>query len=153
MVGAAAERLRSTRPSTATAFTLRLRLHYKAVRVGGVSGHGEIVLDELIIQYVPEFEGHWAQEDLFREDDGSYTEHGVMGSFLEYYQDHYEEISILELSTLCIEFEKIVSSDPNDVDLEANAICTMFLEVLVDTPSGNKIERYLGKSCKEFWNH
>ncbi len=30
-------RWRLTKPSTATAFPLRLRLHYKAARVGGVS--------------------------------------------------------------------------------------------------------------------
>lgn len=33
----ASERLMLTRPTAAIAFPLRLRLHYKAARVGGVS--------------------------------------------------------------------------------------------------------------------
>jgi hypothetical protein len=110
------------------------------------------MLDKLIIQFVPSFEEHWAREDIHRKDDGSYTEHGVMGSFLEFYYRNYESISILEISTLCIEFENIVAADPEDKDLAANAICTMFLELLVDTPPGNKIERYLGEACKKYWN-
>lgn len=110
------------------------------------------MLDRLIIQFVPSFEEHWACEDIHREDDGSFTEHGVMSSFLEFYYRNYESLSILEISTLCIELENIVAADSEDRDLAANAICTMFLELLVNTLPGNKIERYLGKVCKKYWN-
>ena len=110
------------------------------------------MLDTLLIEVVPDFEEHWRHEEIYKEDDGSFTSHGVMGSFLEFYQNNYEALSSIAISRLCIEFEKIVSSDPDDSDLVANAICTMFLELLVDTEAGNRIEPLLGKSCKEFWN-
>ncbi len=110
------------------------------------------LLKTLIINFIPGFEKHWDQDDIYREEDGSYTEHGIMSSFLEYYQHNYNTLNILELSTLCIEFEKIIAAHPNDDDPAANAICTMFLELLVDTEPGNKLELYLGKTSKEYWN-
>lgn len=111
------------------------------------------MLKNLLIGFVPEFENYWNQDIIFQEDNKSYTEHDVAGCFLEYYQVNYEKMSILILSTLCIEFEKILLSDPEDKNDSANAICTSFLEMLVDTPAGDKIERYLGVSCKEYWNY
>ncbi len=110
------------------------------------------MLDSLLTSMIPEFRNHWNQDDIHKEVDGTFTPHGIMGSFLEFYQRNFLEISNLQISTLCIEFETIVAKDPNDTDLNANAICTMFLELLVNTPAGNKIEPYLGKQCKRFWN-
>jgi hypothetical protein len=107
---------------------------------------------ETLIEIIPAFDAHWKGEDIYKEEDGSFTPHGLMGSFLEYYQYNYEKLSLRTLSSLCIEFEKVVSADPTDQDPVANAICTMFLELLVDTNPGNKIEPLLGKSCKEYWN-
>ena len=101
---------------------------------------------------IPEFKNHWDQDGIHKEPDGVFTPHGVMGSFREFYQNKFSEISTLQISTLCIELEEIVFSDPHDNDLNANAICTVFLEILVDTPAGNRIEPYLGKECKKYWN-
>ncbi|WP_415755727.1 hypothetical protein [Pseudomonas leptonychotis] len=113
---------------------------------------GDTVLDSLLIKIVPEFKRHWELDDIYKEADGTFTPHGVMGSFLEFYQGHYAEFSTLQISTLCIELEEIVSSDLNDTDHRANAICTMFLEILVDTPPGIRIEPFLGRQCTKYWN-
>lgn len=110
------------------------------------------MLNSLLIKIIPAFKNHWEQDDIYKEDDGTFTHHGVMGSFLEFYQNNFEALTTLQLSVLCIEFEEIVSSDNNDTNSNANAICTMFLEFLVDTPAGNRIEPYLGKQCKKYWN-
>lgn len=49
--------------------------------------------------------------------------------------------------------EEIVASDPNDEVAAANAICTMFLEMVIDTEFGNTLEPYLGKECKKFCSY
>jgi len=113
---------------------------------------GDSVLDLLLIKMIPEFKKHWDKDDIYKEPGGVFTPHGVMGSFREFYQSRFSEISTLKISTLCIEFEEIVSSDPCDIDLNANAICTIFLEILVDTPAGNRLEPYLGRECRKYWN-
>ncbi len=119
---------------------------------GGVSVLGEIVLDTLLIECIPSFKEHWDKEDIYKEEDGTFTPHGVMGSFLEFFQHNSQLLSRVEVAELCQFFEKTVSSDPEDNDSNSNAICTMFLELLVDTEAGNIIEPYLGQSCKEYWN-
>lgn len=110
------------------------------------------MLEQLLIELTPKFAEYWSSEDIYREDNGTFTPHDLMASFLMFYQTYYEQISTLEVSTLCIEFEKIVANDSGDNDSNANAICTNFLELLVDTEPGLKIEPYLGKTCKEFWS-
>ena len=109
------------------------------------------MLEGLLIEHVPKFYKYWSSDNLYREDKGTFTAHGLMGSFLEFYQKNYKQLSVYELSTLCIEFERIVAGDSDDKDLNANAICTISLELLVDTKAGRKIEPYLGKTCKQFW--
>lgn len=101
---------------------------------------------------IPEFRKYWEQDDIYKEDDGTFTSHGVMSSFLDFFQNNFASLTTLQISVLCVEFEEIVSSDHDDSNSSANAICTMFLELLVDTPAGNRIEPYLGKQCKKFWN-
>lgn len=107
---------------------------------------------EILIKIIPAFDKHWNSEDIYRAEGGSYNSHGVMGSFLEFYQNNFEILSSQKLNELCVELEKVVSADPADEDPVANAICTMFLELLVDTKAGDKIEPFLGKFCKEYWN-
>lgn len=107
---------------------------------------------ETLIKIIPTFADHWKNDDIYKEDDVSFTPHGLMGSFLDFYQNNHEYLNPQQLSRLCLEFEKIVSADIFDKDPVANAICTMFLELLVDTKLGEKIEPFLGKACKKFWD-
>ncbi len=110
------------------------------------------MLDSLLIKIIPGFKKHWEQDDIYKAADGGFTPHDVMGSFLDFYQHNFESLSRLQLSTLCVAFEEIVSSDTDDSNNNANAICTIFLECLVDTSAGNKLAPYLGVRCKRYWD-
>ncbi|PUA29319.1 MAG: hypothetical protein B0W54_01585 [Cellvibrio sp. 79] len=76
-----------------------------------------------------------------------------MGAFLDFYQNNYVNLNSRQLNDLCIKFEMLVSADPADKNPLANAICTAFLELLVDTKPGDKIEPFLGRACRKFWDH
>lgn len=53
----------------------------------------ELELDKLFISTIPEFRLYWDKEDIFREDDGSFTPHGVMGSFYYFFQENHQSLS------------------------------------------------------------
>src|SRR5687767_7595891 len=104
-------------------------------------------LEKLLISLFPRFEGYWDKEDIHREDDRSFTAHGLMSSFFFYYKDNFENFNQDELQKFCNEIEKIVASDPDDKLDTANAICTSFLELIVGNKEGKALEPYLGKTC------
>lgn len=104
-----------------------------------------------IINMFPEFEIHWEHEDLRKEDNGDYTAHGLMGSFTDFYRDHYLEFEPNQLKGFCDFIEDIVQSDSNDKSDVANAICTCFLENIAGDEEAQKIDPLLGKICKEYY--
>lgn len=110
-------------------------------------------LESLLISIFPGFQQYWDKEDIHREEDGTFTPHGIMSSFFFYYKENYKNFSADVLREFSNEIEKIVASDPNDTSDVANAICTSFLEMIAGEEEGKVIEPYLGKACKEFYSH
>lgn len=110
------------------------------------------MLDSLLIKIIPAFKKHWEQDDINKAAGGDFTPHSIMSSFLEFYQNNVESFSRLQISTLCVALEEIVFSDTGDSNSSANAICTIFLECLVGTSAGNKLEPFLGARCKRYWD-
>ncbi len=109
-------------------------------------------LESLLISIFPGFQQYWDKEDINREEDGTFTPHGIMSSFFFYYKENYKNFSADMLRKFGNEIEKIVASDPNDTSDVANAICTSFLEMIAGEEEGKVIEPYLGKACKEFYS-
>lgn len=110
-------------------------------------------LESMLISHFPAFQAHWKREDIDREDDGSFTAHGIMSSFTHFYRGNYANLDSGLLKKFCCAIEEVVASDPNDKSEVANAICTSFLELIAGDVEGKRLEPYLGKACKEFYSH
>ncbi|WP_226662456.1 hypothetical protein [Microbulbifer aggregans] len=98
-----------------------------------------------LVAIFPGFEESWKNEDIYREDDGSFTEHSLMACLTDFYRNHFK----LYTKSQCIAFsqlmEGIVAPDPDDSDLLANAICTCFLENIAGDKEGEFLRPFLGK--------
>ncbi len=110
-------------------------------------------LESMLISLFPAFEEHWKQEDIDKEDDGSFTAHGIMSSFTHFYRENYANLDTDVLKKFCCVIEEVVAADPNDKSEVANAICTGFLELIAGDAEGKRLDPFLGKACKEFYSH
>lgn len=110
-------------------------------------------LENMLVFFFPAFEESWKQEDIHKEDDGSFTAHGIMSSFTHFYRENYADFDTALLEKFCRTIETVVASDPNDQSDVANAICTCFLEMIAGDTEGKKLEPYLGRACKEFYSN
>src|SRR5262245_40257505 len=110
-------------------------------------------LETTLISLFPSFSESWKQEDIHREEDGSFTAHGIMSAFTHFYQKNYMSFETKLLERFCCAIEEVVASDPNDRSNVANAICTCFLEMIAGDAEAKRLEPYLGKACKEFYSH
>lgn len=105
---------------------------------------------EKLSDLFPTFAEYWEAEDIHKEEDGTYTAHGLMSSFFHFFKENHSLCDEQTLHQAAVLFEEIVESDPNDKSEVANAICTSFLELLDEQKEGRCIEKYLGKECKTF---
>jgi hypothetical protein len=105
---------------------------------------------DVLIFLFPGFESYWDDEDINREDDGSFTAHGLLSSFFFFYKAQHLNLEEKTISELATKLEEIVSADPNDESDVANAICTSFLELVDENREGKVLEKYLGKECLKF---
>jgi hypothetical protein len=110
-------------------------------------------LTSLLLSLFPGFAQYWDTEDIHRENDRSFTSHGLMSSFTHYFRSNWQHVSSESLTVFGDEIEKIVAADPNDESEVANAICTCFLENIAGAEAGTALEPYLGKECKVFYDH
>ena len=110
-----------------------------------------------VIQIVPEFASYWESPDnYFRNDDGSFSLHGVFAELTAYVRDNFSHFSDKQRHTLFEFVEKCVLLDPNPNSGVSNAACTCFLENLAgDGKLSEAIAPYLGVRSKEYfdeWN-
>ena len=98
----------------------------------------------------PEFDTYWIEEDIFKEEDETYTVHGLMSSFFFFYKEGHSTFNNVTIENVALMFKEVVASDPNDESTAANAICTSFLELLDEEREGKVLESYLGEECKKF---
>lgn len=110
-------------------------------------------LESLLVSLFPAFEAGWKREDIHREEDGSFTAHGLMSAFTYFYRANIAEYDTSVLKEFCRAIETVVASDPEDKSDVANAICTCFLEMIAGEMEGRRIEPHLGKACKAFYSH
>jgi hypothetical protein len=110
-------------------------------------------LENMLVLLFPSFKESWKREDIHKDEDGSYTAHGLMSSFTYFYRANFSKFDTNVLAEFCRMIETVVASDPDDKSDVANAICTCFLEMIAGEPEGKRIEPFLGKACKEFYSH
>ena len=110
-------------------------------------------LEGALISLFPVFEESWKREDIHREEDGSFTAHGIMSAFTFFFKENYASFPPDLLEEFGRTIEAVVAADPDDKSDVANAICTCFLEMIAGDKEGRRLEPYLGKACKEFYSH
>lgn len=110
-----------------------------------------------LVQIVPEFTLHWERADnYFRNDDGTFSVHGVFAELTSYLRDSFWKLSDAQRRLLFEFIEKGVLTDPNSQSGVSNAACTCFLEnVAGEGDLSRAIAPYLGTKSKEYfdkWN-
>jgi hypothetical protein len=110
-----------------------------------------------LVEIVPGFLSGWESPDnCFREDDGSFSLHGVFSEFTGYLRGHFSELEDTTRRTLFEFVEQCVLIDPNSDSGVSNAACTCFLENLAgEGELSEAIGPYLGRKSKEYfdqWN-
>lgn len=99
------------------------------------------------------FEKYWNNDDVCKQEDGSFTPHGLLMSFSGLYRTTYNSFSSSQCIALANLIEGVVSSDPKDKLPLANAICTCFLENIAGDAEGEKLRPFLGASCLKYYAH
>jgi len=104
-----------------------------------------------ILSSFPVFKTYWESEDIYKEENGSFLNHGLMKSLYHFYNFEYSALKVNELRNLGVELEAIISENPSMENDRTNAIVLEFYELIVDTPKGKALEPYRGKISKELW--
>ena len=112
---------------------------------------------ENIIQIAPEFLSAWNNEDnLFIEENGSFSFHGVFAEFSSFIRDNFGLLDENRRKKLFDYIEECVSTDIHSENGVSNAACTCFLENLAGEGAlSNMILKYLGVESKKYfdkWN-
>lgn len=106
------------------------------------------------IHFAPEFEAYWNHDrNCFRNDDGSYTYHGVCAEFSSFFREHYTQMSQDTLDELFDFIERnLVSSSKDENELD-NALCTCFLENISSEPCGEAAKPFMRPKARKFFDY
>jgi hypothetical protein len=112
---------------------------------------------ENLVQIAPEFQSAWNNEDnLFIDEDGSFSVHGVFAEFSSFIRDNFGLLDENRRKKLFDYIEKCVTTDIHSENGVSNAACTCFLENLAgEGVLSNTILKYLGVESKKYfdkWN-
>ena len=104
------------------------------------------VLAELAATF-PAFEAHWRdEENLFREEDGSFTSHGVFCDFADFYRERHASFSGEQLAAL----GGLIARHRNDPESDiGNAAAVCFLENIAGDPCERVLAPHLDEAGRE----
>ena len=110
-----------------------------------------------LFELVPGFQSQWDTPDnLFINDDGSFTVHGVFSVFSGYVREEFGSFDQTTRSNLFQYIEECVNTDIHSDAGVSNAVCTCFLENLAGEGAlSEEIRRHLGPESKKYfdeWN-
>ncbi|MBI2011788.1 hypothetical protein HYS91_03395 [Candidatus Daviesbacteria bacterium] len=120
---------------------------------------------EFLIKLFPGFSEVWNSEDNYqKEEDGSYTYHGLFIEFSPFFIDNINNFSDEQLKELfsSIEkwevqetatFEEWRSGKVDEAQLLSNAIFTCFLENIAGEGFTERIQLFMGKRSFEYYSH
>jgi hypothetical protein len=113
-----------------------------------------ISLNELycyIVQNFPGFEGQWfSDENLFINEDGTYTSCGLLAEFSHFYIDNFDALDKNTCKEILRLFEGVVEEDDSASDI-SSSIKVCFLENISQTKAGDESMVFMGPLCKEFF--
>ena len=110
-----------------------------------------------LFELVPGFQSQWdAPDNLFINDDGSFTVHGVFSVFSAYVREEFGNFDQTTRSNLFQYIEECVNTDIHSDAGVSNAACTCFLENLAGEGAlSEEIRQHLGPKSKKYfdeWN-
>lgn len=112
---------------------------------------------ENLVQIAPEFLSVWNNEDnLFIDEDGSFSVHGVFAEFSSFICDNFGLLDENRRKKLFDYIEECANTDIHSENGVSNAASTCFLENLAGEGAlSNTILKYLGVESKKYfdkWN-
>jgi len=115
-----------------------------------------VIPHELLQRFItlaPEFAAQWnSDQNCFREDDGTFTFHGVCAEFSHFYRDNFDVLSEPTLKDLYEFIERNLVKPVSDETPLDNALCTCFLENISSEPCGEAAKPLMGRKSREFFD-
>ena len=105
-------------------------------------------LVDRVIALFPAFAARWNEPgNCFRDENGSFTLHGVWAEFSHFFRERHEGLSGHEIATLGVFVSECVASD--DAGL-SNAASTCFVENIVGEECERELLRHLTGKALEY---
>jgi hypothetical protein len=106
------------------------------------------LLDRLVALF-PDFRGYWDDPgNNFRDDDGTFTLHGVFANFTWFFKERHNLLPIERVTALGIFVSNCMASD--DIDLD-NAAATCFVENVAGEECDRELARHLSGEARKYW--
>ena len=103
---------------------------------------------EALVRIRRDFQAYWDGENLYRDDDGSFTACGVFSQFTGYFRDRFSDFTSEELSALADLVRQC-----EKVEIFTDSAYTCFLENIVGDPPDAVLAPYLSERALEFMSH
>ena len=112
-------------------------------------------LRDAVLSIIPDFQTQWEQGDnLWKEEDGSFSFHGLFTALDWYVRDSFQQISELTRIELMFFIEScLLEIDDTSHDSLDNAACTCFLENLSCESISEELRTYMGPKSKAFFDY
>src|SRR5690349_4136355 len=104
---------------------------------------------ERLVALFPDFAAVWDDPDnCFRDEDGSFTLHGVFSEFTGFFRECYETLPPDRVAALGAFVSESMASADADLD---NAAATCFVENIAGEPCGRDLARHLAGPAREYY--
>lgn len=108
----------------------------------------QALLDRLVTLF-PDFQAYWDDPgNCVREDDGTFTQHGVFAEFTGFFREQYQSHPAERMAALGAFVSECMSSA--DVDLD-NAAATCFVENVAGEECDRELARHLSGEARKYW--
>ena len=108
----------------------------------------QALLDKLVALF-PEFQAYWDDPgNCCREDDGTFTLHGVFSEFTGFFREQYQSLPAENVTALGRFVSDCVASTDEDLH---NAAATCFVENVAGDACDRELARHLTGEARKYW--
>jgi hypothetical protein len=108
------------------------------------------LLDQLCA-FFPEFRTRWNDPgNCFRDQDGSFTLHGVFAEFSGFFHQHHAALPPDRITALGAFLSECMDSSDEDLN---NAAGTCFVENIAGEPCDRELSRHLTGEARRYWRY
>jgi hypothetical protein len=131
-----------------TASRRKIRDWWQAFDDGGRMSPRALI-DRLVALF-PDFRAYWDDtENCYRDDDGSFTLHGVFAEFTSFYRERHARLPADRVAALGAFVSECMA--PGDDGPLSNAAATCFVENIVGEPCDRNLSPHLSGEAKRYW--